>query len=157
MSIFGYNIRRARRLGRRRVLMLLLLFSVLVPVATLLLPKHDNTIGTAQNDDLVRNALVSVVLPSMCTMQAHIDAGETSAASNVFWDQVHTGAHILAARLDASDAVAGEAFRLAKGQVERDLATLSIVPLRVDVPAFLERVRAAYSELGLAQTETSCP
>ena len=96
------------------------------------------------------------VLPAMCRMQAAVDEGLASQAFNVFWDDVHTDAHLLAARLDQKDRVQGEQFRAAKGFIERDLATLSIVGLKQHVPAFLVQVRSSMKTLALPGGDTPC-
>ena len=99
---------------------------------------------------------MAVVLPGMCKMQAAVDAGLASQAFNIFWDEVHTDAHILAAKLDAKDRAQGARFREAKGFIERDLGTLSIVGLKQHVPPFLVQVREALMTLALPGATAPC-
>ena len=89
-------------------------------------------------------------------MQAAVDQGLASQAFNIFWDDVHTDAHLLAARLDQKDRVQGALFREAKGFIERDLATLSIVGLEKHVPAFLVQVRSGMKTLALPGSDSPC-
>ena len=104
---------------------------------------------------LEQQALVAL-LPGMCRMQAAVDQGLASQAFNIFWDDVHTDAHLLAARLDQKDRVQGALFREAKGFIERDLATLSIVGLEKHVPAFLVQVRSGMKTLALPGSDSPC-
>lgn len=105
----------------------------------------------------LENQAIAAVLPAACRMQAAIDTGSASRAFNIFWDDVHTDAHILAARLDAKDRAQGAHFREAKGFIERDLGTLSIVGLQEHVPAFRVEVRRALRALALPGADAPCP
>ena len=112
--------------------------------------------GGDNSSSLEKHAL-GAVLPAACRMQSAIDTGSASQAFNIFWDDVHTDAHMLAARLDAKDRPQGARFREAKGFVERDLGTLSIVGLKQHVPAFLVEVRRAMRTLTVPGADAACP
>ena len=71
-----------------------------------------NSDGSA--DDTAKRE-IAAVLPAMCRMQSAVNSGLAGRAFNIFWDDVHTDAHLLAARLDQKDRVQGEQFRAAKG------------------------------------------
>lgn len=114
------------------------------------LPGGDSS-ESAESRDL------AAVLPAMCQMQEAVDAGTASRAFNIFWDSVHTDAHIMAARIDAADRAQGERFRQAKGFIERDLGTLSIVGLKQHVPTMIVEVRNGLRTLGLPGADTPCP
>ena len=105
---------------------------------------------------LERQGLLAV-LPATCRMQTAVDQGLASQAFNIFWDDVHTDAHLLAARLDRKDRAQGARFRESKGFIERDLATLSTVGLKQHVPAFLVQVRAGMKTLALPGSDAPCP
>ena len=92
----------------------------------------------------------------MCRMQSAVDQGLASQAFTIFWDDVHTDAHLLAARLDEKDRVQGAQFREAKGFIERDLATLSIEGLKQHVPAFIVQVRSGTKTLALPESDAPC-
>lgn len=110
----------------------------------------------SSNSNSLDKQAIAAVLPAVCRMQAAVDTGSASQAFNIFWDDVHTDAHILAARLDAKDRPQGARFREAKGFIERDLGTLSIVGLKQHVPAFLVEVRHALKTLALPGADAMC-
>ena len=89
-------------------------------------------------------------------MQSAVNSGLASRAFNIFWDSVHTDAHVMAAMLDARDREQGARFREAKGLIERDLGTLSIVGLTQHVPGLLVEVREGMRTLAIPGSEVPC-
>lgn len=111
----------------------------------------------SSNSNSLEKEAIGAVLVATCRMQAAVDSGSATQAFNTFWDGVHTDVHILAARLDAADRAQGARLREAKGFIERDLDTLSIVGLKQHVPAFLVEVRHALRTLALPGADAKCP
>ena len=69
--------------------------------------------------------LIERTVPGMCTMQERLAANDRGGAFNVFYDEVHTGAHALEAALLEDGSADLAAYLRAKSRVESDLRTLS--------------------------------
>ena len=139
---------------RGRVFVAVGLVALLVGLAgTLWLRSRHST----SNEHDLEVAAAQSVLPNLCTMEKSVVGGRASEAFDLFWDSVHTDAHILAALLDAADRAKAAAFLEAKGFIERDLATLSVTGLRNHVPPFIAATRDGLRALGLAGSDYACP
>lgn len=101
------------------------------------------------------HALIERTAPGMCAMQARTAAKDRAGAFNVFYDEVHTGAHALEAELLRENTKADlEEFVRSKSRVESDLRTLA-PSLNESVNAFAKQLHLALDdyEVGLW---TSC-
>jgi hypothetical protein len=138
-------------LPTRRVAAILLVVAV---VATLI-----GAYGALRGSDDGERALLEtraqMVVPALCELQTLIDAKDWNGANRLFYDRVHQDSHILGSLVEPVDrSVYGEFLR-AKGDVERDLATLSPA-LATSVPAFSSASRASVGAVGLVGAEFPC-
>jgi hypothetical protein len=79
--------------------------------------------GSEDREEL--RSLVERTVPGMCAMHGRLAAKDRAGASNVFWDEVHSGAHILVADLTAKKSTSLEPFLRSMTRVEEDLRTLA--------------------------------
>lgn len=114
------------------------LLAVVLVVAGLLLTQRRSGSGERGRQD----ALIDTAGPAVCRMVQLVADGSLAEASNVFWDEVHTGAHVLAARLDTADRPAEARFLEAKGALEAAFPTLA-PSLTRSVPEFAAAFRSA--------------
>ena len=92
---------------------------------------------------------------ALCHFEQLVRADKLAEAKNVFWDEVHFTAHVLAADLQRNDRVEAGRFLVAKGAVERDLATLA-PGLKIDSLAFVTETRRAMGAARVPGRERSC-
>ena len=92
---------------------------------------------------------------SICQFSALVADGKLADAKNVFWDEVHYPAHIVAADLQTVDRAQATTFYVTKGAVERDLALLA-PSLKTDVPPFVAAVQAALVRLAVPGATGTC-
>ncbi len=110
--------------------------------------------GPSEETRALRDA-ATLVVPNTCEMKKLVEAKQFRDGANLFWDRVHTPAHILSALLDKKDKAADEKYLRAKALVEKDLTTLS-PNLSASVPAFEQSARSAVRSLGLRGADTPC-
>jgi hypothetical protein len=111
-------------------------------------------VGTRPKPDSLREnarAVAPALMLATCRFAGLVSEKKFAEAHNLFWDDVHTDAHVVAAALGDIDRKKEAGFLRAKGAVERDLGTLS-VGLAKDSPAFVDQVRAAQQSLGVPET-----
>jgi hypothetical protein len=101
-----------------------------------------NREAAANEETLVLSALVTRTLPGLCLMSAKLEQNDRAEAFNLFYNEVHQGAHVLGARLAAKKSPEIKSFLRAKSNVERDLRTFSPT-LKESVSAFTVELRRA--------------
>jgi hypothetical protein len=127
--------------GKQRVLMFAAIAAVMLVVGMGLAYARSRT-GTSNEEKEALHALIERTGPGMCEMQRRVNANDRSGALNVFYDEVHTGAHVLAAELAKTKSTEAGTFLKAKSLVEGDLRTLAPT-LKQHVDAFAEELHTA--------------
>ncbi len=97
---------------------------------------------TSNEEKEALHALIERTGPGMCEMQRRVTNNDRSGALNVFYDEVHQGAHVLAAELAKTTSTEAGTFLKAKALVEGDLRTLA-PSLKQDVDAFANELHTA--------------
>ena len=103
----------------------------------------ESRLGNSNDESEALHALIERTGPGMCDMQRRLTANDRSGALNVFYDEVHQGAHALAAQLRRTGTPDAGSFLKAKFLVESDLRTLAPT-LRAHVDAFIEELHRAF-------------
>ena len=131
---------------------------LLLAIAVLIGGAATFTLSRRSNDNALTPAAKTeetLLASSVCHFGQLVANGRLSEAKNLFWDEVHFPAHILAADLQIVDRAQATAFYVTKGAVERDLARLAPA-LKTDTPPFVAAVQAGLLRLAVPGTTGTC-
>lgn len=111
--------------------------------------------GGSNDDDELLAARAETVVPNLCGLQAIVERRTWADAHRDFYDRIHQDAHILGSLVEKKDRAIAANFLRAKGDVERDMGSLS-PRMAETVPALLDAARAATRKLGLVGADFPC-